>query len=304
MLSLTGYLHPGYARSLSEFGSPTELPRSGGWFLKRNVPGYEAFDGIGCYPFLACQDWSALAADLEALSNDMVSFAAVLDPFGHYTLADLRSIFPEKAILFKDHYVADLTQPPHKIMSSHHRKGAEKVLREVEVEFHPQPIAYIEEWLRLFEFSVQRFNITGIRAYSRESLRQQLVIPGTFLSIARYKSEAVSAHIWFVHGDTAYSHLAAASEKARALSADYALYHEEIRFFAGRVHWVSWGGEAGAAANSLGKLGCFKRGWSTTTRPVYFCGRIFNQEKYNHITDAEGGHARDYFPAYREGEYS
>jgi hypothetical protein len=303
-MSLTGYLHPGYAQSLSEFGLPTELPRSGGWFLKRNIPGFDAFDGIGCYPFLACQDWSGLAADLEALTDDMVSFAAVVDPFGAYTLTDLRNAFPERAIYFKDHFVADLTQPPDKIMSSHHRRLAEKVLRDVEVEFHLEPIAYLEQWLTLFEYSVKRLNITGIRAFSRESLRRQLALPGIFLSIARYKDEAVSAHIWFVHGETAYAHLAAGSEKGRALSADYALYHEEIRFFSTRVHWLDWGGEAGATVSKSGKLSSFKRGWSTNTRPVYFCGRIFNQEKYSRITDAKGGDGRNYFPAYREGEFS
>lgn len=29
---MTGYLHPGYAESLAEFGAPRELPRCGGVF--------------------------------------------------------------------------------------------------------------------------------------------------------------------------------------------------------------------------------------------------------------------------------
>ncbi len=114
-MPLTGYLHPGYAQALSEFGTPTELPRSGAWFLKRAIPGQTDFDGMGCYPYLACQDWSALAADLEALGSELVSFAATPDPFGQYTSADLQRAFPDVVIHFKDHYVADLGQPLDKI---------------------------------------------------------------------------------------------------------------------------------------------------------------------------------------------
>ena len=54
-----GYLHPMYAQSLIEYGTPLELPFSKGWILKRSIPGTNQFDGMGCYPIFACQDWSA-----------------------------------------------------------------------------------------------------------------------------------------------------------------------------------------------------------------------------------------------------
>lgn len=300
--SLTGYLHPGYAKSLEEFGSPTELPRSGGWFLKRKIPGWKAFDGMGCYPFLTCLDWAALAADLEA-QKDIVSFAAVPDPFGAYRVEDLQRSFPGKIIDFKEHYLADLSQPTGKIVCSHHRKEANKALRKVEVEFHSEPVGLLDDWLRLFQFSVQRFKINGVRAYSRNSFALQLALPGVFMSIARCQGEAVGAHIWFVHGETAYAHLAAASPSARQLSADYALYHEDIRFFSGKVHWLDWGGEAGTVSGSGYELVTFKKGWSTHSRPVYFCGRILNYEMYHGIASATGHVLSNYFPAYRDGEF-
>jgi Acetyltransferase (GNAT) domain len=303
-MPVSGYLHPGYARSLSEYGTPTELPRSGGWFLRRAIPGYHTFDGMGCYPLMVCQDWSALPADLDELSGDIVSLAAVPDPFGNYTLADLESAFKREPVFFKEHYVADLSRPAGEIISSHHRKYAEKALREVEVEFYSEPLAYLEEWLRLFSFSVRRFNIDGIRAYSRESLHQQLSLPGAFLSIARHRGEAVSAHIWLAHGGAVYAHLAASSPIARGLSADYALYYEEIRYFAGRVHWLDWGGDVGPAKATQGALALFKKGWSTGTRAVYVCGRIFQRGKYEHIVATNGTDASGYFPAYRHSEFS
>jgi len=50
--TVTGYLHHSYADSLAEFGTPYLLPKSGGWILKRQIPGFTYSDGMGCYPFL------------------------------------------------------------------------------------------------------------------------------------------------------------------------------------------------------------------------------------------------------------
>jgi hypothetical protein len=39
---VTGYLHPDYAQSLSEFGEPLQLQKSGGWLLERRVDGTQS----------------------------------------------------------------------------------------------------------------------------------------------------------------------------------------------------------------------------------------------------------------------
>ncbi|HEX4779105.1 MAG TPA: hypothetical protein VH301_00025, partial [Usitatibacter sp.] len=82
--SPTGYAHPGYARSLAEFGSPLELAASGGWMLQREIPDGDSRDAMGCYPLLFCRDWGALRADLDALEGRLVSVSAVPDPFGEH----------------------------------------------------------------------------------------------------------------------------------------------------------------------------------------------------------------------------
>jgi hypothetical protein len=48
--SVSGYQHLDYADSLREFGLPHFLPASGGWVLKRAIPGYPYQDAMGCYP--------------------------------------------------------------------------------------------------------------------------------------------------------------------------------------------------------------------------------------------------------------
>src|SRR3990172_4731763 len=77
--AVTGYLHPGHAASLAEFGTPRPLPHSGGWLLERTIPGSESRDAMGCYPLFACRDWSRLPMDLEDLARDLVSVSLVTD---------------------------------------------------------------------------------------------------------------------------------------------------------------------------------------------------------------------------------
>src|SRR5436190_23288915 len=93
MTEFTGYMHPRYAQSLAEFGSPRHLPRSGGWILEREIPGFPYRDAMGCYPLFACRDWSRLHEDLEELHSDLVTLTLVADPFGDYDLSTLQHCF-------------------------------------------------------------------------------------------------------------------------------------------------------------------------------------------------------------------
>jgi hypothetical protein len=298
---LSAYIHPGYVQALAKFGISTELPRSGSWFLKRQIPGCGDFDGMGCYPYLACQDWRQLASDLEALSQDLVSFAAAPDPFGAFNLAHLRHAFPDLVLHFKDHYVADLTSPLERIISKHHQRNVRKALLNLEVECRSDPLPLLDQWMELFSLTIKRFNIKGIPAYSRESFERQFALPGVFMFLAWQGAEIIAAHLWFVHGERAYFHSAAAKAEANKSGASYALYYSVLRYFTGKVRWVDWGGEAGFAR--AGSLSSFKRGWSNATRPAFFCGRIFNRERYDELTRARGIRPQGYFPSYRQGEF-
>lgn len=300
--SATGYMHPGYAQSLSEFGTPTELKQSRAWFLRRRIPGSAYFDGMSCYPHLACRDWSMLASDLEAQRQDLVSFVATPDPFGSYTLADLERAFPNGVVPFKEHHVANLGRRRDEIVSRHDRKHAERALTQLDIEFEPHPLRFLDVWTSLFELTVKKFQINGIRAYSRDAFAQQLALPGAFMSLARLQGEPVAAHIWMVHGEAAYAHLAAANDASRKFGASYALYYTELEYFADKVRWIDWGGEAGLARD--GSLSSFKRGWSTDTRPVFFCSRIFNYERYDELAHAKCVRPTSYVPAYRVGEFN
>jgi len=301
---MSGYLHPRYAESLEEFGTPRQLPRSGGWIIERQIPGFPYRDAMGPYPLFLCQDWSQLEADLTEIGDDLVSISLVTDPFGKYNLKRLKEMFEAKHFAFKDHFVADLTLPRNRIVSRHHRKYTRRALRQIQVERWERPIEFIDEWVNLYDSLIDRHGIEHIRAFSREAFIKQLSIPGLVLLRAFQDNQTVGAITWFQMGEVAYGHLAGVSEAGYQLGAAYALYSATIDYFSDKVRWLDYGAGAGVTNDPNDGLNFFKRGWSTETRTAYFCGRIFDQEKYVQVVEAKGISDTDYFPAYRKGEFS
>jgi hypothetical protein len=302
--TLTGYAHPKYAGSLAEFGVPRELPQCEGWILQRKIPGFPYHDGMGCYPLFACRNWSRLYADLENMGIELVSLALVADPFGEYDVAYLRRCF-DRTILFKEHLVTDLAHPVEDIVSAHHRYYARKALREVLIEECGEPTRLIDEWVTLYAGLIERHTITGIRAFSGQSFAKQLSVPGIVAFRAVYEGTTIGAHLWYVQGRVAYSHLEAVSSIGYRLGAAYALYWFALDWFYNHqvVRWLDLGAGAGSDNKGTDGLSQFKQGWSTGTRPAYFCGRIFDHERYREIVETKGISVTDYFPAYREGEF-
>ncbi|WP_175561781.1 GNAT family N-acetyltransferase [Kaistia soli] len=254
------------------------------------------------YPILACEDWSALADDIEGWRGRLVSFATVPDPLGQYAMADLERAFPDRLVPFKHHHVADLSFPTDRIVSSHHARQVGKAFRKgVEVEAYSDPRVMLDIWLGLFDHAIEKFDIGGIRKFSRFAFERQLALPGAIMSVARQNGTPVAAHFLLVGDGVVYAHAAAASPAAYKLGAAYALYYHDLKYFADKAQWIDWGGEPGMAQE--GNLSSFKAGWSTGIRQSYFCGRILDRERYAALASASGTPATSYFPAYRVGEF-
>jgi hypothetical protein len=301
----TGYLAPEYAASLAEFGEPLELPQSRGWLLKRAIPGTGLFDAMGCYPLFSCRDWTLLGADLETVGRDLVCFSAVADPFGDYDEALLRSFFPDLVFVFKSHFVTDLTQTPGSYVSKHHQRLARHAARKVRIERCENPSVYLDEWTQLYSGLVKRHSIRGISAFSREAFAKQLQVPGLVAFRATLNGETVSMTLWYVQGGVAYYHLAASNDMGYKTNASFALFWHSIEHFSGqKLNWLDLGSGAGLSSKeALGNgLSAFKSGWSTGTRPAFFCSRVFNREAYDAIVKAKNNPPTSYFPAYRLGD--
>ena len=304
---VTGYLHAAYSQSLSQFGSPRFLKASGAWILERPIPDSAYSDAMGCYPLFACRDWSDLHIDLENIGRSIVSLSLVTDPFGEYEPAYLSRCFPEVTAPFKEHFVVDLSRPVEEFVSSHHRRNADKALAEVSVERCLDPKNSLNEWTALYRTLVERHGITGIAAFSRESFARQLSVPGMVAFRAVREDATVGMVLWYEQGNRVYYHLGAYSPFGYELRASFGLFDASIRHFAQRqFEWLSLGAAAGVDTDPSQGSGLhrFKRGWSTDTRTAYFCGRIFDQKKYQEIIASKGVPPTNYFPAYRLGEFS
>ena len=253
---------------------------------------------MGPYPLFACKDWSALREDLDEV-DDLVSLTIVTDTFGDYDEDLLNQNF-DTVTPFKEHFVADLTFPADDIISKHHRYYARKSLEKVQVKECEEPARFLEEWTQLYAGLAKRYGLSGVKAFSREAFAQQLQVPGLVMFRATSEGETVGIHLWYESGAVAYSHLAASSPRGYELMAAYALHRFAVERFAGRVRWLDLGAGAGVAEES-GGLDRFKKGWASGTRAVYLCGRVFDQEAYEELSE---GSNTGYFPAYRAGEFA
>lgn len=301
---MVGYRARSYVEALSEIGSPIALIHSGGWLLKRPVPGFSASDAMGLYPLFVCRDWAGLAKDLQELGQELVALSLVTDPFGPYDEPYLRQCFPDRAVPFKQHYVVEFGRPLRTFVDSLHRRKAEKASYAVSVEICANPIEMTAEWVQLYGNLVKRHNIRGIRAFSPGSISRQLAVPGAIAFRARYEDQTVGGGLCYVDRSVAYFHWAAFTDVGYQLLASFALFWAVLDYFSSMgLKWLDVGGGAGLDCDGTDGLSRFKRGWATGCRTVYFCGRILDPAQYAEISTARGLASCDYFPAYRRGEF-
>ena len=294
---MKGYLHSGYAASLSEFGTPISLPESDGWLLQRPIWKTGLVDAMGPYPLFCCQNWARLPLDLMGLAGRIVSVSIVTDPFGNYT-GDLLERCFDRVLRFKEHFVSDLSSDSV-IGSSHHRYYARWALRRLAVDRVDAPARYLEEWIKLYQILIEQKNLVGIHRFSVDCFRKQFEIPGLVMFKAEYNGKIVGAQLWFLQDKVAYSHLQATSHEGYKLRAPYALYSTAISSFRNEVRWLALGSGAGIYNQNYG-LTKFKREWATGTKPVFLCGRICDPARYSElVASVSTAGQTNFFPEYR-----
>jgi GNAT acetyltransferase-like protein len=299
---VTGHAHSGYAAAMAEFGTPRELPHCRGWVLERSIPGSSYRDAMGCYPLFACQDWAVLREDLESL-DDLVSLAMVPDPFGNYEFADLDRTF-DRVRLFKEHVVIDLQGSWEAQVDKHHRYMCRRALRHMEIRRCANPQDYLDDWVHMYGYLVAKHEIDGMRAFSHRSLSMQLEVPGASLFVAVHKERVIGALLCYQQTPVAYAQLTGVDEMGYKLGASYALFWTAMQYYADKVPWFNLSGVPGVSDTGGEGLRWFKQGWSRKTRPVYFCGRVFNRTVYDALAGIRGDVIGGYFPAYRAGEFA
>jgi len=303
---MTGYLHPLYARSLSEFGAPVTLPQCSGWLLERRIPNSDLKDAMGCYPLFCCTDWTRLAADIEKVKDRYVTISLVADPFAPVTPVDLSRSF-QLVQPFKKHFIIGVTDSTDRHVHRHHRYYARRALRQIQVRLVDDPRACLDDWVRLYQILVERHHLRGIKAFSKMAFATQFKVPGLVIFQASRNGRTIGMHLWYLQSGVAYSHLSAFDQEGYSLRAAYALHWSAIQEFkrnhAQELRWIDLGAGAGAKENERDGLSIFKRGWATAEKAKYFCGSICDRESYEALI-ATNKIDSNYFPLYRGGELS
>ena len=298
---ISGYQHPQYAKSLAEFGVPTELPSSQGWILVRDIAGTKARDAMGCYPLFSCRNWAGLSQDVESLGSDLVSLTLVTDPLGDYQLDDLKACFPDLVRPFKEHFIIDLHEPRERTVSKHHRRYARQALRELAVEVVHDPESFIDEWTVLHGHLVKKHNISGIQAFSQRAFLTQFRTPGVVILRAMYGQRTVAAMMFFVQDGIVHAHVLGCSPEGYAQGALYAIIWHTFDFFDDSIRWCNLMGVPDGDGPHIENIRWFKQGWTRVTRTAYLCGRVLNRDKYDELAALNSAGNTPYFPIYRAG---
>ncbi len=297
-----GYLHPLYAKSFSEIGTPLYLPKSKGWLIKRQIPSSRYFDAMCPYPLFFCQNWSGLLKDLENLREELVSVSMVIDPFSTFYFEEYRAFF-DVFTAYKDHYLLDLKLPPRETVSKNKRKTARRALRDLSVVLQLAPHINIDEWVNLYKCLIERHQIKGIRTFSRESFSKQTAIPNTHFFKVLFQDKIIGGNLFYIQNGVAYSHLSAFTPQGYALGAAYAVKWVAIKHLSECAKWLNLGGGTGSTNRKKSGLDLFKQGWSNKTAKSYFCGKILNPQIYEEITTNRHKVNPGWFPAYRTDDY-
>jgi hypothetical protein len=132
----------------------------------------------------------------------------------------------------------------------------------------------------------------------------QFQVPGLVAFRVSYQGTTVGMALLYIQDPVAYVHLTVYSTLGYEMDASFALFWRLIERCRDRgLKWLHLGAGTGVSAHDQDGLTRFKRGWSTGTRTVYFCGRIFDRKTYDQIVETQGIRDRAYFPAYRAGEF-
>lgn len=299
---MQGYLHSLYAKSFSEIGEPVFLPESRGWLIKRPIPGTPYFDAMGPYPLFLCENWEKLIDDLEKLKHDLISVTLVIPPLVQFPMEEFHNYF-DRFIPYKDHYLLDLTLPLDQVISKGRRKDARRALRNLVVDVVSAPDIDPLEWYGLYQNLVSRHDIKGIRAFSENSFRSQVSIPGMHFFRAFFEGRLVGGSLYQEQDSVVYFHLSAFYDEGYDLDAAYAVKWTALQYFSSKVRWMNLGGSTTSASGEFSGLDRFKKGWSNETAKSFFCGKILNPALYAEIAEKRFSSAASWFPAYRAGDY-
>jgi hypothetical protein len=132
----------------------------------------------------------------------------------------------------------------------------------------------------------------------------QLNMPGMIMFLGKRGTEVLGAFLVLKHGQIASGHLSAYSCEGYQIRASYGIQWKALVYAREQgIKYFHLGGASGIKENPADGLASFKRNWSNDRRLAYFCGRVFDREKYKSLCLQYVTENIEYFPGYRAGEF-
>ena len=266
------YASKSYAALLQGEGSVVPVPEAEVHLIRRVVDG-GGTDLVGAYPRTPVPvpaAWPDAWGRLREAGH--LSVVLVTDPLSSADGQALQAHFPV-ARPFKTHLIHEVSSGSCR-WSKHHAYEVRRALREVRVE-EIRGEALVEDWLRLYGGLVERHRITGVQRFSEEYHRGVLRMDGLRAFAAKRDGRVVAAHLWFVDGARAWSHLGASDAEGYAARAAYAVYDASLRALAEDADVVDIGGAAGLS-DDQGGLFRFKAGFANARAEAWLCGAMLD----------------------------
>ena len=236
------------------------------------------------------------------MPGNPVSLVLVTDPFAATSEEQLNQIF-DVVWPYKTHFLVDLSLPPEMSVARHHRKSARKALDQLTFRVC-DPATQLDTWQRLYGYIIDKHQVTGIRAFSRESFAIQAQMKGATMLTASLDAEVIGMHWYFTSKDVVYGHLAALHPDAYRVYASHGLFWTAIQHFRGHYRWLDLGAAAGTSPTSTDSLSQFKAAWSSASAPTFICGKVVDRERYRGLSAPHDAGSPTYFPSYRQGEFA
>lgn len=293
---LTGYLSDAYTSSLLEFGHRAYLQRLNLALMKRKIDERGISDYTNFYPMAFVKesnhDWWGLELETAHKILTGISLTLITDPLikiDEFIISQF-----DYAKKYKTHYLVNLKkelQFEDEVLNKVNEFNSTGY--EVKIKISTESIA--QQFWKLYQNLIKKHNITGIAAFSEQSIIKQFQVPGIVVFEASKDKGPVCIRTFYIQGDNVYYHLGASNHKGYGIQASYAIHYEAIRFFKqlGLNYLVLGGTTDGANAAGLER---FKKLWANETRTNYILGKILNKEIYDILSKDKTG---DYFPLYR-----
>jgi hypothetical protein len=276
-----------YLRALPHIGSPIELDGCPHPLLRRPIPGHDAFDLMGAWPY------GSVAATLDDSVLDAlrrtgaISLTMVVRPDLPVQISQGYDLLP-----LKQHFIIDPDRPS-KSLSSKAKGNLAMASSKWAIDQNPPEDEVRVTAIELFNDLTARRDVSDIARMPPQHFQLLFAVPG-IVTLAIRDGEGIGGMIIAAQSaaETHLLHLLLAPRAMRS-NGSYLLMETARDLWGGRGP-IYLGGVPGGVVNA--GVGQFKQRWANRSVEVQMLTSILDASRYEALS---AGRTQGYFPAYR-----